>query len=156
VFNLSLYAAIPATSFFVQLGVMIYIMLSVFIVLFRNSIRYYLLIPIPSLGLWMISTSFLSSFSFPILYPSLIISVFSIFFPAICHYFSRKRSIIGWIPMSYVSRSAIGLFSLVFFIFAINFLSSSPVQFDTYFLLNKEIMKKRFCQVTRLFANQQL
>ena len=130
-FNLSIFVAI-STNQYLFAAILLYILASIFIVLIRNSIKYYLLIPIPSLGLWMISITFLSSFAFPILYPSIIVSIFSISLPVFCHFFSRKRSFVGRIPMASISRSALGTFSLFFFMFAIILLFPSTLEFDIF------------------------
>jgi hypothetical protein len=131
IFYLSIFAVI-ATNQYLFAAILFYILASIFIVQSRNSIKYYLLIPIPSLGLWMISITFLSSFEFPIFYASIIVSMFSILLPVFCHFFSRKRSFVGRIPMASISRSAIGTFSLFFFMFAIIILSPSTLEFDVF------------------------
>ena len=131
IFYLSIFAAI-STNQYLFAAILLYILASIFIVLSRNSIKYYLLIPIPSLGLWMISITFLLSFEFPIFYSSIIVSIFSVSLPVFCHFFSRKRSFVGRIPMASISRSAIGTFSLFFFMFAIFLLSPSTLEFDVF------------------------
>ena len=89
IFYLSIFAAI-STNQYLFAAILLYILASIFIVLSRNSIKYYLLIPIPSLGLWMISITFLLSFEFPIFYSSIIVSIFSVSLPVFCHFFPEK------------------------------------------------------------------
>jgi len=85
---------------------LIYIVLLPLLSSIRHAYTYFAILPVPYLGSWLISITYLSSFSIPILYASILVSIIPVAMVTSLHVFSRTRNMFGRVPMASFSSSA--------------------------------------------------
>ena len=115
---------------------LIYIVLLPLLSSIRYAYTYFAILPVPYLGSWLISITYLSSFSIPILYASILVSIIPVAMVTSLHVFSRTRNMFGRVPMASFSRTGSALASLIFFMAGQAILGLKPLEFD---VINKAI-----------------
>ena len=116
---------------------------------------YFAMLPIPYLGLWLISGLFFTSISTP---PFLFICLTSIL-PSLLvtcmHIFSRKRNmLLNRVPMSSFARAWFVIISIILFTLGISTLGPEPIKLDTF---SKSILYAllsiAYCSFTLTYVN---
>ena len=98
----------------------------------RHAGTYFVLLPVPYLGSWMMSIVFLSSFNVSVLYASILVSAIPITLATSVHLLSRSRYIIGRVPMASFSRYSIAAASAIFFTVGLLILGSPPIELSIF------------------------
>ena len=134
-FGLTLFFSISTNLYIIAL-VLIYVILPPFFTAIRHAYAYFILLPVPCLGLWLMSIAFMSSFAIPVLQASILVSIIPIALTALVHLFSRSRSMVGRVSVASFSRHSISVASGIFFIVGVGMLGPTPLELD---VLNKYI-----------------
>ena len=101
-------------SLFLVMFISVYTISSPILVHFYRSVYTYIIIlPIPFLGTWIISFTFLSSLNAPMPLLCLLSSLIPVSLITIMHLISRMRSVLGRVPLAVISRQGTALMSLL-------------------------------------------
>jgi len=134
-FYLTLIFSISASPFLIGF-LLIYTISPPFLANIRHAATYFVLLPVPCLGSWLLSIVYLSSFAAPLLQASVLVSAIPVTLTTLVHVFSRSRYFIGRISMVSFSRYSIAAASAIFFMVGLLILGSTPTELNT---LNKAI-----------------
>lgn len=129
-FCMTLIFSISASNYLIGL-VLLYAVFFPVLILVRHSYTYFVLLPVPYLGSWVLSIVFLSSFAIPMLHGSILVSIVPAISATFIHLFSRMRSMIRTVPMMSASRSGAVFISALFFMVGTLILGPTPIQLDT-------------------------
>lgn len=109
-----------------------YIVLLPFLAMFRHVYTFFIILPVPYLGSWLMSIMYLSSFAIPLFQAIVLVSILPTVLATSIHLFSRNRSMIGKVPMTSLSRASIAAGSATFFIVTIMIIGPESVELPAH------------------------
>jgi len=128
-FDLTLFLSVSTNQYLVVF-ILIYTILIPLLASIRHAHTYFVLLPVPYLGSWLISITYLSSFNIPVTHASILVSIIPVVITTLFHVFLRTRNMFGRVPMASFSRTGSALTSLIFFIGGQVILGLKPLEFD--------------------------
>jgi len=104
-FDLTMILSISGNPYTIAF-ILIYIVLLPLWTIIRHAHIYFIVLPVPYLGSWLMSIIYLSSFALPVLQASILVSIIPVTLATMVHIFSRTRNMLGRISMTSFSRTA--------------------------------------------------
>jgi len=101
-----------------------------FLLYVRHSIIYFITLPVPYIGSWVISIVYLSTFAIPVIHASVLVSAIPMILSTATHLFSRSRHIVGRVSMASFSRMSIAIASSIFYMVGLYMLGQRPIELD--------------------------
>lgn len=130
-FDLTMILSISGNPYTIAF-ILIYIVLLPLWTIIRHAHIYFIVLPVPYLGSWLMSIIYLSSFALPVLQASILVSIIPVTLATMVHIFSRTRNMLGRISMTSFSRTAFAVASAIFFTTGLVILGSKPIEFNDF------------------------
>ena len=107
--------AFATTNFYAIAFFMLYPLLPLFLSGIRHAFLYFVFLPVPYLGSALISALYLSSFEIQLFHASLLASAIPLALVTSIHLYSRRRCMIGRVPLASFSRYSLAIGSTIFY-----------------------------------------
>ena len=118
-------------NLYVLVFISFYILAGPFLSTIHHKNTYFAVLPIPYLGLWLISVIYFTSINVPYTLYICLVSIIPALLTTYMHLFSRMRSMVfNRVPISYFAKTASAITSMVLLFLGLLILGSAPIKLE--------------------------